>query len=52
MEETQKIPIREVGAKDKEYPEKLCQYMIRHIIAVTIVNTATTLASDHPQSSK
>ena len=26
MEETQKIPIREVGAKDKEYPEKLCQY--------------------------
>ena len=25
MEETQKIPIREVGAKDKEYPEKLCQ---------------------------
>lgn len=26
MEETQKIPIREVGAKDKEYPEKLRQY--------------------------
>ena len=23
MEETQKIPIREVGAKDKEYPEKI-----------------------------
>lgn len=23
MEETQKMPIREVGAKDKEYPEKL-----------------------------
>lgn len=26
MEETRKIPIREVGTKDKEYPEKLCQY--------------------------
>lgn len=26
MEETQKMPIREVGAKDKEYPEKLRQY--------------------------